>query len=67
MNIDKKSILKCIIVAIFMTFIFVLIKLYDAKKAQESLDWKQHSLYFSGIFIFYYCVDQFSKKRNSIK
>lgn len=67
MNFDKKRIIKCLLVAIFMTLMLMLIKIPDFKNPKreffENLDWKRYILYFLGIFMFYYFIDIVSKLR----
>lgn len=69
MNIDKKRIVKSALVAFFMTFMFVLLRMPDNREAQfssyENLNWKLYSLYFLGIFVFYYLIDILNKIKKS--
>jgi uncharacterized membrane protein len=73
MNINKKRIIKSILIAVFMTLMFVMLKMPDNKESQissyENLDWKLYSLYFLGIFVFYYLIDTVNeiKKNNKLK
>ncbi|MDH6252156.1 hypothetical protein M2347_001883 [Chryseobacterium sp. H1D6B] len=73
MNINKKRILKSVLAAVFMTLLIVMLKMPDNKESQinsyENLDWKRYSLYFLGIFVFYYLIDTVNeiKKKNKLK
>lgn len=65
MKIDKKRMIKCLTVAVFMTSIFMLIKLPDFKNFQIRL----HALYFLGIFVLYYLLDELNnlnRKKKSL-
>ncbi len=74
MKINRKRIIKCLLIAIFMTLMFMLIRLPDQKSIQEglleNLNWKSGALYFTGLFILYYFIDELNnqnqKKKSSL-
>ncbi|GAB0156390.1 hypothetical protein CHRYSEOSP005_16550 [Chryseobacterium sp. Alg-005] len=63
MKIDKKRIIKCLAVAVFMTGMFMLIKQPDFKNFQTRL----YTLYFLGIFVLYYFLDELNNQNRKKK